>query len=63
MVACIMSVCAPFIVVLDSFFVWANKKKVEDVKEALNRAREAGIQNILALRGDPSKGELSNGHA
>lgn len=31
--------------------------QAEEVKEALNKAREAGIQNILALRGDPAKGE------
>lgn len=30
--------------------------QVEEIKGALNKAREAGIQNILALRGDPSKG-------
>ena len=30
--------------------------KVEEIKGALNKAREAGIQNILALRGDPAKG-------
>ncbi|CAN0144090.1 unnamed protein product [Ascophyllum nodosum] len=30
--------------------------KVEEIKDALNRAREAGIKNILALRGDPAKG-------
>lgn len=32
-------------------------KQVAEIKGALNKAREAGIQNILALRGDPSKGE------
>ncbi|KAG5175982.1 methylenetetrahydrofolate reductase-domain-containing protein [Tribonema minus] len=32
---------------------------VEQVKEALIKAREAGIQNILALRGDPSKGSAA----
>lgn len=36
------------------------RHKVEDVKIALNRARDAGIQNILALRGDPSKGKLES---
>eukprot|EP00981_Chlorochromonas_danica_P013041 scaffold5714_cov161-Ochromonas_danica.AAC.3 len=33
--------------------------KVEELKAILNAAREAGIQNILALRGDPPKGSLS----
>lgn len=33
--------------------------KVEEIKGALNKAREAGIQNILALRGDPAKGACS----
>ncbi|CAM9290367.1 unnamed protein product [Scytosiphon promiscuus] len=32
------------------------EKQVAEIKGALNKAREAGIQNILALRGDPSKG-------
>lgn len=30
---------------------------VEELREALKKAREAGIQNILALRGDPPRGE------
>lgn len=32
---------------------------VEDLRRVLRRAREAGIQNILALRGDPPIGEAS----
>ncbi|DBA03625.1 TPA: hypothetical protein N0F65_006804 [Lagenidium giganteum] len=31
----------------------------EDVKKALDKAKEAGIQNILALRGDPVRGATS----
>jgi len=30
---------------------------VEEIVHALNKAKEAGIHNILALRGDPPKGE------
>eukprot|EP01116_Phalansterium_solitarium_P003876 TRINITY_DN14707_c0_g1_i1.p1 TRINITY_DN14707_c0_g1~~TRINITY_DN14707_c0_g1_i1.p1 ORF type:complete len:591 (-),score=263.10 TRINITY_DN14707_c0_g1_i1:551-2323(-) len=30
---------------------------VEELRDALKKAREAGIQNILALRGDPPRGE------
>jgi methylenetetrahydrofolate reductase (NADPH) len=33
--------------------------KVEDLKTILAAAREAGIQNILALRGDPPKGAVA----
>ena len=33
--------------------------RVEEIKEILRAAREAGIQNLLALRGDPPKGALS----
>lgn len=29
---------------------------VDDIKDVLNKAKAAGIQNILALRGDPAKG-------
>ena len=36
----------------------ATPSKVEEIKDALNRAREAGIKNILALRGDPAKGKV-----
>lgn len=32
---------------------------VEEIKDTLKAAREAGIQNILALRGDPPKGVSS----
>jgi methylenetetrahydrofolate reductase (NADPH) len=32
---------------------------VEEIKEILKAARNAGIQNILALRGDPPKGSVS----
>ena len=32
---------------------------VDALKEILNAARAAGIQNILALRGDPPKGKLN----
>ena len=31
---------------------------IDELKEILNTAREAGIQNILALRGDPPKGAI-----
>lgn len=30
--------------------------KVSDIKDSLDRAKKAGIRNILALRGDPPKG-------
>lgn len=33
--------------------------KVDEIKKILNSAREAGIQNILALRGDPPRGKIS----
>ena len=32
---------------------------VEEIKKILNSAKEMGIQNILALRGDPPKGAIS----
>lgn len=32
--------------------------RIEDIKKILNAARQAGIQNILALRGDPPKGQI-----
>jgi methylenetetrahydrofolate reductase (NADPH) len=33
--------------------------KVEELKQILSAARDAGIENILALRGDPPKGAIS----
>jgi methylenetetrahydrofolate reductase (NADPH) len=33
--------------------------RIDEIKEILKIAREAGIENILALRGDPSKGSVS----
>lgn len=32
---------------------------VEEIKQTLKTARDMGIQNILALRGDPAKGSIS----
>jgi len=32
---------------------------IEEIKKILNSAKEMGIQNILALRGDPPKGAIS----
>lgn len=32
---------------------------VEEIKQILNKAKELGIQNILALRGDPAKGSFT----
>ena len=36
-----------------------NNMKVDELKQILLAAREAGIENILALRGDPPKGAIS----
>mmetsp|Transcript_6984 Transcript_6984/g.7628 ORF Transcript_6984/g.7628 Transcript_6984/m.7628 type:complete len:602 (+) Transcript_6984:78-1883(+) len=33
--------------------------KVEEIKTILKAAKDAGIQNILALRGDPAKGSIA----
>jgi methylenetetrahydrofolate reductase (NADPH) len=30
--------------------------KVADIRDSLQRAKQLGIRNILALRGDPPKG-------
>jgi methylenetetrahydrofolate reductase (NADPH) len=32
---------------------------IDDIKVILSQAKESGIQNILALRGDPPKGAVS----
>lgn len=34
---------------------------VEQLRQALEKAKEAGIKNILALRGDPPKGAARSG--
>lgn len=33
--------------------------KIDEIKAILNTAKEMGIQNILALRGDPAKGSIA----